>query len=129
MHVAVAAASALQHDLTKIAPGQIRDHLAGHRLAHHRPLGNAEHQILAVLAVAALLAALLAVRGGELAPVTVVEKRVEAFVHLEDHIAAASAVTAVRAAVGYIFFSPETHMAIAAFSGADNDFCSVCEHF
>lgn len=54
-----------------------------------------------------------------------VDQRVKAIDHFHPDIAAASAVTAVRAAELDEFFTPERHGARAAITGLDIDFCFI----
>ena len=53
--------------------------------------------------------------------VAVVDQRVEAVDRLDDHVAAAPAVAAVRAAELDELLAPERHAAVAAVAGADID--------
>src|SRR5699024_3883144 len=85
-------------------------------------------KICAVLPVAAAFASRFPVSCRVFAPVTVVGQGVEAFVHLEDQVAAPAAVAAVRTAVRNIQLPPETAVAVAALAGPDIYLCSVSEH-
>ena len=59
---------------------------------------------------------------------TEINKCIQTVIYFKDNIAAFAAVTAVRAAVGNINFSTETHMAISAVARFDKNFCAVCKH-
>ena len=78
--------------------------------------------------MAAFLAALFSRFRGKFCTVTVFGQIGETFIHLENHIAAFSAVSAVRTAVGHEKLPTEAHMTVSAFSGADKYLCSVCKH-
>src|SRR5574344_401416 len=52
-------------------------------------------------------------------------KRIKAIVNHDNHITALAAVTAVRTAVCYKFFTPERYMTVAAFTASDKYSCSV----
>ena len=47
----------------------------------------------------------------------------------QQHVAAAAAVTAVRAALGHAGLTPERHRAVTAASGFDFDTCAISQHF
>ena len=126
--VAKAALSALQDDLPAVVAGHVRNDLAGLGLFDHRALGHLQYDVVRVGAVASPLAPRLSVLCRVFSPVTEILERVQAFVHLKDHVAAPSAVAAVGAAVGHIELPPEAYMAVAALAGADEYFCSVCKH-
>ena len=49
-------------------------------------------------------------------------------VHNKDDVAALTAVTAVGAAGGDIFFPMEADLAVAALTGFDPDFCNIYKH-
>jgi hypothetical protein len=69
--------------------------------------------------------AVSAVFGTETARIPVIGKGEKAFIRLQYDIAAVSAVTAVRAAFGYIFFSTEADATVATLSGGKKYFCRI----
>ena len=128
MLIALAASSALQHNLSLIVSGHIRDHLAGFCFHDNSSFRNFQYNIRPVRAVTASFAALLSVLGLEFSFVAVISQSRLAFIHFKDNVSASSAVAAVGTAVGNIKFSPEAYMAVAAFTGTDDDSRSVCKH-
>ena len=77
--------------------------------------------LVAVGAVAVLAHAAAAALRLEMLLVAVVDQRVEAVDGLDDHVAAAPAVAAVRAAELDEFLAAERHAAVPAVAGADID--------
>ena len=78
--------------------------------------------------IISLLFALLTVTGFVFADMPEICQGIQALVHLEDHVTAPSAVSAVRPAAGHIFFSAEGDVAVAALAASDIDSRSVCKH-
>ena len=66
--------------------------------------------------MAAFLAAFLTVLCFKFVFMTVFAKCVLAFIYFKDHITAASAVAAVRTAIGYIKLPAKAYMSVSAFS-------------
>src|SRR5262249_6765668 len=75
----------------------------------------------AIRAVAVLAHAAAAILGGEVLLVAVVDQRVESVHRGDDHVAAAPAVAAVRAAELDELLAPERDAAVPAVAGADID--------
>ena len=128
MLVAVSALSTGQKHHTAVFSGHIRDDASALRLPDDGPFGNLEDDVLSVLSAAVALSALLAVPGLILTDVPEICQGVQTLVHLKDHVAPSSAVSAVGAAVWHIFFSAEGNMAVATLAASDIDSRSVCEH-
>ena len=114
MHVAEAAVAAAQQRLFLVRHIQIHQHAAGLLVAHQRSRRNLDNQTFAALARGAALLALLAVGRGIGALVAEVQQRVHTLGGHEHYIAAASAVTAVGAALLNVLFAVERHAAVAA---------------
>ena len=112
--VAEAAIAALHQRLARAGLVQVQQQLARGLLPHHRSRGHLDHHRLAGLARAPVGHAVAAVFGGELALVAEVHQRVHPLGGLEDHIAAAPAVAAVRAAGLHEFLPVEGHAAVAS---------------
>ena len=69
--------------------------------------------------MAASFSAFFAVLSLELSLMTVLIEGIQSFVYFKNHIAAASAVSAVRTAVGYVQLPAEADMSVSALTGAD----------
>ena len=80
-----------------------------------------QHDVVAAGAVAVLAHAVAAALGLEVLRVAVVDQGVEAVHRLDDDVAAAAAVAAVRAAELDELLAPERDAAVAAVAGADVD--------
>ena len=105
MAVSPAAASAVtQHKILSVR--HIVEDLFGFRVAQDRPTRHKDHNILAVFAVEFRPAAVSAVFRHEFALVPEREQGIRPLVHTENDISAASAVAAVRSALGDVFFTP-----------------------
>ena len=126
MLVAPAAAPALAQHEGRVV-GHVLDDLAAFGIAHQRAPWHLDGQALAVLAGLAAALSVHAVAGHVLALVAEVHQGGHVVVHLQNDGAAVSAVAAVGAACGDIFFPVERHRAIAAVAGADGDACLVNE--
>ena len=86
-----------------------------------------EHGVLAAGAAPVLAHAMAAARGLEMLVVAKIDQGIEAIDAFDDDIAAAPAVTAVRAAEFDEFLAPERDAAGAAIAGADIDLGFVQE--
>jgi hypothetical protein len=86
---------------------------------HDGAARNAYDQVFGATTGAALGATGLSVLSLVQASVTHVEQGRVLFVHLQDHMTAATAVTAIGTAEGYELFAVETANAIAALTGAN----------
>ena len=104
-----------------LAGGHVVHDLPGVRVAQDRAARHLDAQRLAVAAAAALALTGLAVAGDVFALVAKVHQRGHVVVHLEDDVAAASAVAAVRAARGHVLLAVERHRAVAAVARAHGD--------
>ena len=135
MLVAPAAAPASGGD-ERLARGHIGHDAAGSLVAYERAARDADRDVLAVLAGAALVETVFAVGRDKLALIAEIHQRGHMIVHNEDHIAASSAVAAVRPARRDELFAVEGDGTVAALAGvnADGDFiyksiahaCSTC---
>ncbi len=57
-----------------------------------------------------------------------IQQRVEVFIGEEVNISSFSAIAAVRAALGDIFFAPETETPVSAIACLNPDFCFIYKH-
>ena len=78
--------------------------------------------------MAAFFTAFLAILSFIFSSVSVVSESILALVDLKNHITATATIAAIRPAIGYIQLTSEAYMSVAAFTGADNDPCSICKH-
>ena len=108
--------------------GQVGDHMSALQVLDDRSLRDLDHIIFSVGAVHLLRLAIAAGLGLHLLVVAQIEQRRLSGIHPEDHTAAISAVSAIRAAIGDIFLPAECHDAIAAFAGLDMYLDSVDKH-
>ena len=122
--VTPAAATALAQDIG-LGVGHILDDLAGLRVAHQRAAGHLDDEGLTVLTGAAAALTVHTVFGGVLALVAEVHQRGHIVVHLQDDVAAVTAVTAHRTACGDVFFAMEGNCTVAAVAGAYGNACLV----
>ena len=127
MDIPPTAAAALCDDLRLIA-GEVRKNASGLGFLDQSAPRHADDEILAALAIAARTAAIFPTRGYIFALIAEIRQGGEVVVHLEDNIAALSAVAAVRPAGGHILFPMERNGSIAAFACFDGDFCMVDKH-
>ena len=87
----------LGHDQLRAGPDHVGQHLAA-RVGHDRAVGDRQHQVPAVGAVAVAAGTVAAVLGAALRAVVVVDERGDVLLDAEDHRSARPAVAAVRAA-------------------------------
>ena len=120
MGVAPAALAATAEDIG-LAAGHVLDNFVGFGVPDQGAPGNADDQGLSVLAAFALACAVHAVFCYILALVAEVHQGGEIVIHLKDDVAAVTAVAAVRAAGGNIFFTVEGYAAVAAVAGLYGD--------
>lgn len=128
MHIAQTALSAVQHGDFGVVAGEVCDDLAGFIVTDDGTLRHADHQILAVLSVHALSAALFAGRCHITGFVTEVLQSVEALIDFEDNVSASAAVAAVGTAGRHIELSAEGNVSVAALAALDENFCYICKH-
>ena len=69
--------------------------------------------------MAASFSAFFAVLCLKLSFVTVLIEGIQSLIHFKNHVSAPSAVSAVRAAIGYIQLPSEADMSVSALTGAD----------
>jgi len=98
----------------RLAVGHIHNDLTGGGVAHHGSGRHGQNGILGGFAVEFCLHPVAAVFRHEFAAVLVIQQSIRALVDGKDDVAAATAVAAVRSAVGHIFFAAEGHTAVAA---------------
>ena len=115
-----ALAAGRQHDLLVVAV-QVEQDFAGLGVMDDGADGHAQRDVGGGGAVLVRAAAVFAVLGAVQARVTEVDQRVDVAIGHGKDAAAASAVAAVRAALGNEFFAAKARHAIAAFAGDDFD--------
>ena len=118
--VAPAAAPAARRH-KRLARGHIVHDRAAVGIAQQRAARHTDAQTLAHAAGAALVLTVGAVGGHVFALVAKIHERGHVVVHLEDDVAAASAVAAVRAAGSHVFLAVEGHRAVAAVACTHGD--------
>ena len=101
--------------------GQVGHHFAGQRIGNQRAHRHAQDNIVRALAIAVGAPAVFAVAGDVFFHKAVVHQGVDVFVRHGNHIAAAPAVTAIRAAARDEFFPAHAGRAIAALAAAHFD--------
>ena len=124
--VAPAAVAAAAED-EGLVGGHVHDDLFRLRIPDHGAPRHFQDQGSAVFAGALLAGAVAAVLGDVFALVAEVHQGGHAVVYLQDHVAAAAAVAAVRAAGCHVFFPVKGHRAVAAGPGLDQDAGGVDE--
>ena len=103
MLVSLSAAAALQDHLTHIGLGQIRNDESGRFFTQNRSDRNSDDQVRRILTMTILTAAVsTAIRFIDSA-VAKIGQGVESFLCYKYDVSALTAVSAIRAAVGYIF--------------------------
>ncbi len=127
MGVSPAALAAVRDD-ERLAIGHILNDTAAVAVADDRAGRDRDIQVLAALAEELALLAVRAVFCGKLPSVLEFDQRILSRVDGENHIAAAAAVSAVRAALGDIFFAAEGNAAVAAVARLDVDIGLVNKH-
>ena len=120
MLVAPAAPAALAQN-EGLLVRHVLDDLPGLRVPDDGAPGHPQDQVGPVLAGAALALAVHAVFGHILALIAKVHQGGHVVVHRDHHVAAPSAVAAVRAAGGHIFLPVKGDHAVAAVAGTDGD--------
>ena len=127
MAVAPAAAASLcQH--YRLQGGHIRHDASGIGVLDDSAQRHLDDDVLAVPSEAVLAGAGLTIFCGILGLVLEVDEGGEVLVHLEHHIAALAAVTAIGAAGCHILLPVEMHRTIAALTGTDLDFTDIYKH-
>ena len=104
--IALAASAALCQDL-RLVRGEVCHDPAGLCLPDDRTTWHTDHQIRCALSGAVSRTAVFAPLGGVLSLIAEVDQCGKVIIHLKDHIAAFSAVAAVRAACRHILFPME----------------------
>ena len=107
----------VEHDLLRV----------GVELADDGAHGDLEDQVLTVFAVTPGPLAVRAALGTEMMLEAVVDQRGELRVRLDDDVAAAPAVAAVRTPFGHIGLTAKRHAAGAAVAAFDVDAADICE--
>ena len=115
------AASAAPCQHIALTAGHILNDLLGLSVPDDRAFRHSNDKVFAVLAGTACAGAVCAVLGHIFAFVTEVHQGGQVPVGDQHDAAATAAVTAVRAAVGHVFFPVEGHRPVAAVAGADGD--------
>ena len=128
MHVSFTAPSSPEDHFTEIVSGHIRNDFPGGSVGYDRSFRDLQYDILAVSAVAAFLSAFFSILSLIFAAIAVFSKGILPFIDFHDHVAAFTAVSAVRASVCHVFFTAKADMAVSAFPGPDDDLRSVCKH-
>src|SRR5205085_1694481 len=93
-----------------------------------RPGGNLEHDVGGIFSMPPASAASAAAAGGKVVLEAVVLQRVELARDLEDDVAAAPTVTAVRSAPRHELFAAKAHGTGATVPTLDEDLDAVREH-
>ena len=130
--VALAARAAGAHDDALAGAREVghlveRLHGLGVELGHDRAAGNAQHEVLAVLAVTPGALTVRAALGAEVVLEAIVDERGELGVALQHDVAAAAAVASVGATLGDERLTAERHAAGAAVATLDVDARDVGE--
>ena len=120
MAVAPAAAAASGHN-HRLRAGQVCHDEVGLGLLQHGAARHADDKVITVRTAHPLGTAVLAVGGGVFALVAEVHQGGQVIVRHKDDVAAAAAVTAVRAARRHKFFAVEGHHTVAALAGVQPD--------
>lgn len=107
----------------------VGDEFAGGAVGDHGSDRNLQDDVLRLAAVHVGAFALLAVSGLVMAVVNQADQALFAVGRFEDHIAAGTAVAAVRTAARHEFLPVETAAAVAAVTGFDRDGRFVYKHF
>ena len=128
MLVAAPAAPALCHHQALAGFDQVAQQLAGLRIIDQGARRNRNDQVFGPSPGHIIRPALSAIIGDEAALVAEGGQRVERGHHLQDHIAAAPAVTAIWTAAGDIFLAVEMDHSIAAFAGPDVNLSFIYKH-
>ena len=97
--------------------GQVADDLARRGIPHDSAAGHLDDQVFPILAGAAFALAIHAVARRILALVAEVHQGGQVVVDLQDHVAAAAPVAAVRTAGRHVFLPVEGYHTVAAVSG------------
>ena len=118
--VAPAAAATLGHDHW-LGAGQVGHDEVGLGLLQHGAARYADDKVITVRTAHSLGATVLAVGCGVFALVAEVHQGGQVIVRHKDDVAAAAAVTAVRATRRHEFFAVEGHRAVAALAGVQPD--------
>ena len=125
MRVAAATASSLGDDDAFAIVREVRDFLAGLQVLveqpHDRTHGNTQDKILAVCTVHAFSLAVGAFLRLEVMLVAIVDERRDSRIRDDDDVATATAVAAVRTALGNMRFTAKRRTAGAAIAGLDLD--------
>ena len=111
-----------------LAGGHVHDDLAGGGVPHHGAPGHLHNEGFAALAAHFSAQPVLTRLGGVFALVAEVQQGGQIVVDPEDHTAAVTAVAAVGAAGGDIFFPVEGHRTVAALAAADGDSNFIYKH-
>ena len=122
--VAPAALAAAAED-ERLGVGHVLDDLVRLCVAHDGAAGDADREILALLAELARALTVHAVVGDVFALVAEVHQRRHIVVDHKDNVAAVAAVSTVGTARGDILFAVERHRAVAALAGAAEDACLI----
>ena len=107
MLVSATASAPLQENDSPIVTGHIYDHLSAFSLLHHRSLRNLQYNVPTVLSPAVFLVSRITVLSLILSRISEINESVQSLVNLQNHVAALSAVSAVRPACRDILFSAE----------------------
>ena len=127
MQIAQPALSAFGETYLLSVLGQIGDDFAGLGITEHGADRHAHDHIVGGLAVTLRAAAVLAFFGLENARVAKLDQRIDIAIRDRKHAAATSAVAAVWAALGNVFFATKRRAAVATLAGVDFNFCFVDE--
>ena len=127
MVVSPAASAALAQDVLLTGLHDFGDDFVGLRILDGDAEGHFQDDVRPVLSPAEGRSARIAVLGPHDFPVTQVDECPELRVRPEDDVSATSAVTAVRAALGYIFRPVQMHGSGSAVSARTEDFHIVYE--
>ena len=122
--VAPAALAAAAED-ERLGVGHVLDDLVRLRVAHDGAAGDADREILALLAELARALTIHAGLSDVFALVAEVHQRRHIVVDHKDDVAAVAAVAAIGTARGDILFAVERHRAVAALAGAAEDACLI----
>ena len=127
MDIALSASAALCKDLRLIG-GEVCHDPTGLGFPHHGAAGHADHQIRCTLSGTIAGTAVFAALCHILPLIAEIDQGRKVVIYLKDHVAAFSAVAAVRSACRHVLFPMERNCTIAAVACFNRNPCLIDKH-